>query len=195
MLARGKGGKGQGAIHLAFHLWHRAGCGFYRGPSWWRRDPPASAPVLSVRECGTSQILPLHLWGASHGILPWCVTVVSYSDFCWDNIIAFVEQNLTWLWCFISFFYSCLVMSANILSREFEGCWSIITFLAVASSGFCVMAMSVSLTITAHFTVLLFWGCTWAAGSRGAPCPQLQISGHPALQNAQLSWTSHSGPD
>lgn len=36
------------------------------------------------------------------------------------------------------------------------------------------MAMLVSLTITAHFpvlVVLLFWGCTRAAGSRGAALP------------------------
>ena len=92
VLARGKGSKGQGEIHLAFHHWHRVGCGFYRGPSRWRRDP-----VLSVKECGTSQILPLHLWGASHGILLWYVTVGRCSDFCWDDIIAFVGQNLTWL--------------------------------------------------------------------------------------------------
>ena len=82
VLAGGKGSKGQGEIHLAFHHWHRVGCGFYRGSSRWRRDPPASAPVLSVKECGTSQILPLYLWGASHGILLLYVTVVRCSDFC-----------------------------------------------------------------------------------------------------------------
>lgn len=75
-------GWGQGEIHLVFHHWHRVGCGFYRGSSRWRRDPPASAPVLSVKECGTSQILPLYLWGASHGILLLYVTVVRCSDFC-----------------------------------------------------------------------------------------------------------------
>ena len=77
------------------------------------------------------------------------------------------------------FFFNCLVISANIVSREFEGCWSVIS----SCSSFVRLLHHGHVGLTSHHSsflivLLLFRGVPEEQGAEAPPCPRLQISGH-----------------
>lgn len=89
----------------------------------------------------------------------------------WHHCIRGAKPHLA-LMFYLFFFFNCLVIFANIVSREFEGCWSEIS----SCSGFIRFLHRGHVGLTNHHSLflivlLLFRGCTWGAGSRGAALP------------------------